>query len=129
MRRIDFQVPIYNWSITVVTLYGPSDAEEFSAVLKEIDADVNATAETIESLKKGGKNGGDFWYNKGVRVGLIDVFPWTNEGKLYEILNHEKRHLVDRILEHAGIHDIEAAAYLDGYVSTQIFEHLKELTT
>ena len=129
MRRVNFKVPIYDWNITVVTLYGPSDAEEFSAALKEIDADVHAAAETIEALKNGCKNGGDFWCDKGVRVGLIDVFPWTNKGNLYKTLNHEKRHLIDRILEHAGVHDIEAAAYLDGYVSAQIFEHFEELTT
>lgn len=31
--------------------------------------------------------------------------------------NHEKRHIEDRVLEYCGITDIEASAYLAGYIS------------
>jgi hypothetical protein len=34
-----------------------------------------------------------------------------------KILNHEKRHAADDILEWANIHDAEAAGFLDGYLS------------
>lgn len=37
------------------------------------------------------------------------------------VVNHEKRHIEDRILQHCGIDDIEAAAYLAGYLSKFIY--------
>ena len=49
-------------------------------------------------------------------------FMTDEEVMLYLIkVNEKKRHVEDRILEHVGINDIEASAYLAGYLSQYMY--------
>lgn len=127
MRRIDFKVPIYDWEVTVVTVYDKSDMEPMRALLQEIDACEADAKETLKAIEINGINGGDTYNDGEHRKSLIIIYPWSSKEKFYEVLNHEKRHLVDRMLQWSRISDFEAAAYLDGYISRQIFSRLKEL--
>jgi hypothetical protein len=52
---------------------------------------------------------------------LVAVFPCDDEVKRRNIVAHESRHVVDRILEWINVDDIEAAAYLQGYLAEFIY--------
>lgn len=129
MRRIEFKVPIYDWNVVVVTIYDQNDVVPLKQELDAIDAEQQAAEHDLYNVRRHGVDGGDTWWDSDLRKSLVIIFPWTSKAKFYEVLNHEKRHVVDRILENTHINDIEAAAYLDGYISKQIFTHLKELIT
>jgi hypothetical protein len=40
------------------------------------------------------------------------------------VITHEVSHLVDYVLEHKGIEDGEARAYLSGYINEKIFDYV-----
>jgi len=128
MRRVNIRIPIYDWDLTLITIYNAEDAEPYRKYLQEIEASEEAIETSVGYVLRHCVNGGDTWRDVGQRTATIVIYPWTDEEHFIETLNHEKRHLVDRIMEWARINDTEAAAYLDGYVSKEVFKHIKELT-
>lgn len=128
MRRIDLHIPIYEWDLTIITIYDANDADAYRNFLREIDASESSIETSVEYVIRHCVNGGDMWRDPGKRTASIVLYPWTDEEHFIESLNHEKRHLIDRIMEWAGVNDTEAAAYLDGYISQEIFKHIEELT-
>ena len=127
MRRIDFKVPIYDWDITVATIYDCNDYNSVKSLLEEIDAEPTGKEWVLNNVEKEAINGGDTWYDTGIRKIVCIIFKWTEPIEFWTVLNHEKRHMVDRIMEHHGINDTESAAYLDGYLTTQIYSRINEL--
>lgn len=127
MRRIDFTIPIYDWEVSVVTTLGSEDSSALVEVLNSIEAEPCAVEQTRRCLEQGAKDGGDMWYDTDRKKAFIHLYRWSTEGDFWETINHEKRHLIDRIMQHHRISDTEAAAYLDGYVSKIIFTRLNEL--
>lgn len=47
---------------------------------------------------------------------VVLFYPMKDEDITTEVYEHEKRHVEDYILEHLDINDMEAAAYLAGYL-------------
>lgn len=66
-------------------------------------------------------NGGSTFRNLDMKQFLVIIHPCKNEQTRRMVVNHEKRHIEDRILQHCAIDDIEAAAYLAGYLSKFIY--------
>ena len=66
--------------------------------------------------------------NASLRQAVLVIYKYDSINRFYNIINHEKRHLIDRI---GNVHLIrdekEAIAYLDGYVSEQIYSNLDKL--
>ena len=57
-------------------------------------------------------------------MSIVIVYKCENEAKLHKVINHEKNHVVNIIMEWANIHDIEASAFLDGYISEKLFSSI-----
>lgn len=127
MRRGDFIIPIYDWKITVAIVESTKDAASIRTLLNSVQGSKDAINETIAHIENSAHDGGDTWRDFSQRRGVILIYPCTSKSLFYEVINHEKRHLVDRILQWANINDFEAAAYLDGYVSKQIFTKFSDL--
>lgn len=127
MRVIKFKIPIYDWKITIALIESVEDASSLATILKPFRVDKNSLEKELAFVRNNSFDGGDTWRDFDRREGLIIVFRCTSKAVLYEVINHEKRHLVDRILQWARIDDLEAAAYLDGYISKQLFTKMQDL--
>ena len=66
-------------------------------------------------------NGGSTYRNMDLAKILVIIYPCKNIEQRREVVNHEKRHIEDRLLKYLGIDDIEASAYLAGYLSRFIY--------
>lgn len=128
MRQIKFRVPIYEWNVTVITLYGRKDIKTISEFMKVKDFSPEEIKNTTDELISDNVGGGRAYTSYDKKEAIIIIFPYENDASFYSTLNHEKRHLIDDILEFHGINDKEAAAHLDGFVSTIIFNNLGKLT-
>lgn len=127
MKLIKFNIPIYKWKISVAFVEDEKDDKHISNILKAFGADKEILKQEVDYVRNNFHDGGDTWRDFDKREGLIIVFKCTSKENLYEVINHEKRHLVDRILQWAHINDFEAAAYLDGYISKQLFTKIQDL--
>ena len=127
MRRIDFKVPIYDWKITVITIYDSYCYNDVSEILKEFNIPKNLAEEVLKAVKDGSFNGGKTFSRKGRREEVVILFPWETELDFIRTINHEKRHVVDDIVEWHDLNSPEASAYLDGYISCEIYKRLEEL--
>lgn len=125
MRRFDFEVPIYGWEITIVTIFDKNDEQPVKDLFDEFDIDDDNAIDNIINERY---DGGETYVNTGQRQGVILIYKFDNINVFHNILNHEKRHLLDRIgLVHLILEEREAIAYLDGYVSEQIYSNLDKL--
>lgn len=125
MQRLNFHIPIYDWDITVVTIYNKEDDKPIKELFGELNIiDDNA----IDNIVYERYNGGETYTNANTRQALLLIYKFETINIFHNILNHEKRHLIDHI---GNVHLIkdekEAIAYLDGYVSEQIYSNLDKL--
>jgi hypothetical protein len=121
MKLKQVSIPIYDFDVTFVEFEGAADAEYVEKLYKEFNIDDEDIETTQKQLKNEGKNGGDTFRNCEMRKILVAVFPCDDEVKRRNIVAHESRHAVDRILEWINVDDIEAAAYLQGYLAEFIY--------
>lgn len=59
---------------------------------------------------------------------MIEYHPFTSLSNQVEVFTHEKRHVEDRICEWLGINDIEASAYLAGFLGVKFWEFQQKTT-
>lgn len=124
MKQVNFKVPIYNWNFTLISIDSAADAGKVMAIARKLSFPDQDTL--IEQIKKKSYDGGKTYTNRNVRHVVVIIFSQTSKQKFFNTLNHEKRHVVDDILEWHDVHDKEAAAYLDGFISEELYKHLKQ---
>lgn len=124
MRRIDFKVPIYDWDITIITIYNEFCKEQVSELIDEFEL---PDRDELLQLVGEGFNGGRTYAKTSSREIVVILFPWTSEIQFEKSLNHEKRHIIDDIVEWHNLEGKEAPAYLDGYISGEIYKQLDKL--
>lgn len=129
MRVLDVQVPIYDWKLTFVTIFDKNDAETLK---NYVHGNIKGFPE--DELKRILKSVEHESYNGGVTITSLDkhravivIYKWSNEDEFQKVLNHEKRHCVDNIVDSCRIEDSEAAAYLDGYISQAVYKNISQL--
>ena len=127
MRRIDFQVPIYDWKVSVVTILNEHCYNDLRSLLDEFDVEDSMKTAILKEVKAGSFNGGKTLTRRGMREVVVILFPWKTELDFIRTLNHEKRHVIDDIVEWHNLTCHESTAYLDGFVSEEIFKRLDEL--
>lgn len=129
MKQVDIHVPIYDWTLSFIVVLDKIDhqpVEEF--VTKNLQGfPKKALDEILASIDSECYNGGETVTSMSMHKAVVVIFKWSDESYFYNVLNHEKRHCVDNILEDCHIHDREAAAYLDGYISAQIHKQINNL--
>ena len=118
MIKSIFDVPLYDWNITYLTIESKEDVPELLTWCQLFDAefehDLNDTFDTI-------KNAGLTYMDKTAQKMLIVIFPCESSEELLSTIGHEKRHAEDIILEESGVYDKEAAGYLAGFLTKQMF--------
>lgn len=128
MRRVDIDIPIYGYTLTVVTIYDKNDEQSVRDLYKELGIDFPQCENDFENIREERFDGGESYTFPGDRIGLILIYKFEDVGRFINVLNHEKRHFIDRIAQAHGFSDeMECCAYLDGYISEQIYNHIKEL--
>ena len=125
MRLVKFKIPIYMWDVTVFIVESKDDLQELSKFATKYD--LPDKEELINLAKNDAKEGGKTYTKRSSRNFVIILFPHNTKEGFVRTINHEKRHVIDDILEWHDIKDKEAAAYLDGYVSEELYKHLKIL--
>lgn len=119
MKKLKFDVPLYDINVTLVQVESPDDADEVKICCEGIGLSSEDTEATLEFVKQDKRDGGDTWRNFEKGQMLVIFYRMTDGRIKRNRYGHEKRHVEDRILQWCGVDDIEAAAYLAGFLSEQ----------
>ena len=119
MRKMKFAVPLYDIDVTLVQVESPNDADNVKVCCEEIGLSSEDMDATLDFVKQDKCDGGDVWRNFDKGQMLVIFYRMTDGRVKRNRYGHEKRHVEDRILQWCGVDDIEAAAYLAGFLSEQ----------
>jgi len=126
MKIKNFKIEIYDYKIKLIQLEKEDNKEEVYNLINKLDI----SKEDYEELKKGvemeGINGGYTLRNNYLRNIICFFYPFTSKKQKYNVYNHEKRHVEDRICEWLRIEDIEASAYLAGFLGERFWEFCEQ---
>lgn len=117
MIHIRFKIPIYNFSVDFAIIENSNDKIEIKKYLKSFGVTQNDMEYVIDNVEKSRVNGGSTFRRLGEKKFFIIIYECTDFCKYTNIVNHEKRHMVDLLIDYCGINDKESSAYLDGYIS------------
>ena len=117
MKKTEFKIPIYDFDVTILEVESKEDKAEVNTILSNLIPDKESIDEALGYIEDGSMNGGDTFRNLLCRKFVVVLYPFKDVETRREVINHEKRHIEDRVLEYCGISDIEASAYLAGYIS------------
>lgn len=117
MKKIEFKIPIYDFDVTILEIESKEDKAEANTILSSVIPNKESIDEVLSYIEDGSMNGGDTFRNMLYKTFIVVLYPFKDIETRREVINHEKRHIEDRILEYCGISDIEASAYLAGYIS------------
>jgi hypothetical protein len=121
MKQKRFEIPIYDFDVTFVEFESQADADEVEEIFNELKIDKEIIEQTKQDITRGCKNGGDTFRDYSMKKFLVVIYPCDSLEKRRNIVAHESRHVADRILEWGSITDIEAAAFLQGYIAQFIY--------
>lgn len=114
-----FDVPLYGFSVTMLFIEGPEDAEKAKKHLWITNPKKKSAERTVSKIKNQCYNGADYFFNPAMKSILIVMFPQTCKSQYINTMTHEKRHIEDFIADKCGIkNDNEAVAYLAGYLGS-----------
>ena len=123
MKQVTIKIPIYTWNLTILIIESKEDIPKFKKAAGSFD--IPDKQIVIEELSKGGHDGGKTYTKRSSRTLVMLIFPCLSKEAFINAINHEKRHVIDDILEWHNIRDKEAAGYLDGWLSVELFKQLK----
>lgn len=121
MIRRKINIPIYDFKLEFMELEDIGDANIVTKALKNVDMAPDFIAEIVGELRDESRNGGWTLCNFGRKYIIVVILPATDEKTRRKVLSHELRHATDDILEHCGIKNKEAAAYLAGFLAENVF--------
>lgn len=121
MKKIEFNIPIYNFDVTIIEVESKEDKDQVKSIMEDFKISSEQIKETCDYIEQESMNGGDTYRNLPLRKFLVIIYPCKNIDVRREVINHEKRHIEDRMLNYLSIDDIEAAAYLAGYLSIYMY--------
>jgi hypothetical protein len=121
MKKSKFKVPLYHYDVTVIQIESSKDKDALIKEFKKMRVPEENYKDSIEYVENNYMNGGDTYRNMLNKRFLVIIYLCESENIRREVMGHEKRHVEDRILEHVGINDIEASAYLAGYLSQYMY--------
>lgn len=119
LKRI--KIPIYDYTVLFAEIEGKQDKAAMSKVAAEIKIEGEHLADILNAIENEATNGGDTFRNMVMKKLLVIMYPCKSEAMRRNIIAHEMRHVVDRIMEWININDIEASAYLQGWLAERIY--------
>ena len=117
MKTTEFKIPIYGFDVIILEVQSKEDKAEVNTILSNLIPNKESIDGVLDYIENGYMDGGETFRNMLCKKFVVVLYPFTDIETRREIVNHEKRHIEDRILEYCGISDIEASAYLAGYIS------------
>jgi hypothetical protein len=124
MKYRYISIPFYNSELLVVQLKKNTTWKEVKAVFKKYDFPNPKKISNIVVDKYSYDGGWTLKLYKQRQFAII-ITRCSSENKRMNVILHEKRHIEDYILDMCGIHDIEAAGYLAGYLGDKILNDKK----
>ena len=121
MKIKNIKIPIYDFTITILEVENSNDSEIIGKKLRKFGVDADEINEIEDNIKNNYINGGFAYRDFSMKQFCIMIYKCENTVWRRNVINHEKRHIVDRIMEWAHIKDIESPAYLDGYISKYMY--------
>jgi hypothetical protein len=121
MKKLRFKIPIFDFAVTWIEVEDKNDADKVSKECKKLNIPSNSIHPVMDYIRRDCMDGGETYRNMELKEFLVIIYLCKDEKKRREVVNHEKRHIEDRILEYLGINDMETAAYLAGYISRFIY--------
>lgn len=112
-------VPIYSYRIWYVEVEGPEDLPKLLRFAKRIHLGEENIKEIKERVQRRDEGGATTFHRKSDCTLIVILYPQPTVYRREECMSHEKRHCEDYILEHLGINNHEAAAYLAGWLDLQ----------
>lgn len=118
MRTKKIHIPIYEYDVFMYQIEDVEDADAITRVLKKFNI-VELIEEVTTNIVDEVEGGAITCFNAGAKIAVC-IFYTCDDPVFYEAtLDHEKRHVVDDILDHCRVNDKEAAAYLSGWLTTK----------
>lgn len=112
-------IPIYEYDVFLVQVEDVEDADAITRTLKKYNLGVDIMTEIVDNITNEVEGGGITCFHAGYKTAVTVLYPCADADFYDATLDHEKRHIVDDILEHCGVNDKEAAAYLSGWLTTK----------
>jgi len=121
MKSRTFNIPIYDFKVTLVEVESKEDTKTILPILKSVHADPENIENELKYIEEGVIDGAGTYSNLDMKKFVVVLHPTSSKLMRLEILGHEKRHIEDYILQKCHIIDIEASAYLAGYLTKKLF--------
>lgn len=128
MVKIDFKTPYYDYNVTLIQVESDKDVDAVCKYLAKEKIEKEDIEDAREFIIGGYRNGGETnWNNRTKRI-ICLFYECLSDTDRANIYSHEKRHIEDRILQHCKVEDIEASAYLAGFLGERFYELWKKTT-
>ena len=119
----EIYVPIYSYMVRYVEIEDFSYGEKRRVLSYMRNNGYGDFEESIRSKIDEKIAGAGTTYSNNSRSEIcILIYPQPSKERRFETIMHEKRHCEDFIIERLGVDDMEAAAYLSGWLSVQIMK-------
>lgn len=125
MKKLKFQVPLYQVDVTLVQIEGKEDADAILPILKEHKITQEYVDDVVGAISKDATAGGDTFRNLDMHKILVIFYCFKSERMRENVWSHEKRHIEDRIMEFCGVNDIESAGLLAGFLGEKFYDFKK----
>ena len=113
------KIPIFKYTLTLIEVEEYEDYKIIGKELKRFKLPEQDYNEVITNTRYS-YDGAITFSNCSIMQIVVIIYKCSNEKNRLENINHEKRHVVDDIIESLEIKDKETPAYLDGYISSKI---------
>lgn len=121
MKIKNVNVDVYSWKVDIIEMSNQDTFEDAEKALKKYKLGNEIISTIKKEMNDKCKDGGYTFTQFGKWRSVIFLYRMSSQKRRRNVLNHEKRHVEDDILQHLGINDKEAAAYLAGYLSSYIY--------
>lgn len=117
MTKNEFNIPIYDFKVIFVEIEGRDDVPPMRKLLKRLRCSEEIEREVVESIENEDRDGGYTLTSLGRKIFCVVILPQSSEEQRLAVIDHEKRHIEDDLLEHCAVTCKEASAYLAGYLT------------
>ena len=117
VKRI--KIPIFKYNLTLIEVEEYEDYKIIGKELKRFKLSDEYYNEVIRNTRYS-YDGAITLSNCSKMQIVVVIYKHSSEKERIELINHEKRHIIDDIMTSLNINDKETPAYLDGYISSKI---------
>jgi len=128
MVKIDFNTPYYDYDVTLIQIESDKDADAVCKYLAKEEISKENIEDVRERITDGYRDGGETNWDRSTKRIIVLFYEFLSDTSRANVYSHEKRHIEDRILQHCKVEDIEASAYLAGFLGERFYELWKKAT-